>query len=39
MMLALPCRLLGEEKVLAQNLAGYVAYHNKVRYRLIRLVW
>ncbi len=32
-------RLLDEEKFLAQNLAGYPEYQNKVRYRLIPRVW
>jgi protein-S-isoprenylcysteine O-methyltransferase Ste14 len=36
---ALIWRLFGEEKFLARNLAGYVEYQNKVRYRLIPLVW
>ena len=36
---ALIWRLFEEEKFLAQNLAGYVEYQNKVRYRLIPTVW
>ncbi|MBO0724804.1 MAG: isoprenylcysteine carboxylmethyltransferase family protein [Blastocatellia bacterium] len=32
-------RLLDEEKFLSRNLAGYTEYKNKVRYRLIPLVW
>lgn len=32
-------RLFEEEKFLARNLAGYLEYQNKVRYRLIPLVW
>ena len=32
-------RLLDEEKFLAKNLGGYVEYQNKVRYRLVPLVW
>ena len=36
---ALIWRLLEEEKFLAGNLAGYVEYQNKVRYRLIPAVW
>jgi protein-S-isoprenylcysteine O-methyltransferase Ste14 len=36
---ALIWRLLDEEKFLARNLPGYVEYQNRVRYRLIPLVW
>jgi protein-S-isoprenylcysteine O-methyltransferase Ste14 len=36
---ALIWRLFEEEKFLARNLAGYLEYQNKVRYRLIPLVW
>jgi protein-S-isoprenylcysteine O-methyltransferase Ste14 len=36
---ALIWRLFDEEKFLAGNLSGYVAYQNKVRYRLIPKVW
>ena len=36
---ALIWRLFEEEKFLASNLAGYVEYQNKVRYRLIPGVW
>jgi protein-S-isoprenylcysteine O-methyltransferase Ste14 len=36
---ALIWRLYEEEKFLARNLAGYVTYQNKVRYRLIPTVW
>src|SRR5450631_2522672 len=39
MMPALIWRLFDEEKFLAANLSGYVDYQNKVRYRLIPLVW
>jgi protein-S-isoprenylcysteine O-methyltransferase Ste14 len=39
MLPALIWRLLEEEKFLARNLAGYVEYRNKVRYRLIPTVW
>ena len=39
MMPALLWRLFDEEKFLARNLAGYVEYQIKVRYRLIPLVW
>jgi protein-S-isoprenylcysteine O-methyltransferase Ste14 len=36
---ALIWRLFDEEKFLAKNLPGYVAYQEKVRYRLIPRVW
>ena len=36
---ALIWRLFEEEKFLAQNLAGYVEYQNRVRYRLIPTIW
>jgi protein-S-isoprenylcysteine O-methyltransferase Ste14 len=39
MMPALIWRLFEEEKFLSRNLSGYVEYENKVRYRLIPLVW
>ena len=39
MMPALLWRLFDEEKFLARNLSGYVEYQNKVRHRLIPLVW
>jgi protein-S-isoprenylcysteine O-methyltransferase Ste14 len=39
MMPALIWRLFDEEKFLVGNLPGYVEYQNKVRYRLIPLVW
>jgi protein-S-isoprenylcysteine O-methyltransferase Ste14 len=39
MMPALIWRLSDEERFLARNLPGYVEYQNKVRYRLIPLVW
>jgi len=32
-------RIIGEEKFLARHLPGYAAYQEKVRYRLIPLVW
>jgi protein-S-isoprenylcysteine O-methyltransferase Ste14 len=32
-------RLLDEEKLLAHGLAGYEAYRERVRYRLVPLVW
>jgi protein-S-isoprenylcysteine O-methyltransferase Ste14 len=36
---ALIWRLFEEEKFLARNLAGYVEYQNRVRYRLIPTIW
>jgi protein-S-isoprenylcysteine O-methyltransferase Ste14 len=36
---ALIWRLLDEEKFLARNLPGYVEYQDRVRYRLLPLVW
>jgi len=39
MLPALIWRLLDEEKLLAGNLTGYAEYQNKVRFRLIPLVW
>jgi protein-S-isoprenylcysteine O-methyltransferase Ste14 len=36
---ALIWRLFDEEKFLAENLPGYVEYRNKVRDRLIPLLW
>lgn len=36
---ALIWRLFEEEKFLARNLAGYVEYQNRVRYRLIPAIW
>jgi protein-S-isoprenylcysteine O-methyltransferase Ste14 len=39
MLPALIWRLLEEEKFLAVNLAGYVAYQDSVRYRLLPWVW
>jgi len=32
-------RLFDEEKFLARNLPGYLEYQDRVRYRLIPLVW
>ena len=32
-------RIIDEEKFLARHLPGYVAYQEKVRYRLIPRVW
>jgi protein-S-isoprenylcysteine O-methyltransferase Ste14 len=32
-------RLLDEEKFLASHLSGYVAYQERVRYRLLPLIW
>lgn len=39
MTLAMVVRLLDEEKFLGQNLAGYLDYKRKVRYRLAPFVW
>ena len=36
---ALVWRLLDEERFLARNLTGYVAYQGRVRYRLLPRVW
>jgi protein-S-isoprenylcysteine O-methyltransferase Ste14 len=36
---ALIWRLLDEERFLARNLPGYAEYQDKLRYRLIPLVW
>ena len=32
-------RIIGEEKMLVNELEGYEDYKNKVRYRLIPFVW
>ncbi len=32
-------RILNEEKVLSESLAGYMAYRNKVKYRLFPFIW
>jgi protein-S-isoprenylcysteine O-methyltransferase Ste14 len=37
--LAIIWRLLDEEKFLAANLPGYLAYQEQVRYRLVPLLW
>jgi protein-S-isoprenylcysteine O-methyltransferase Ste14 len=37
--LAIPVRILAEEKFLQHNLEGYLDYCRKVRYRLIPLIW
>ena len=39
LMPALIWRLIDEEKFLVRNLPGYAAYREKVRYRLVPLVW
>jgi protein-S-isoprenylcysteine O-methyltransferase Ste14 len=39
MMPALIWRLVDEEKFLANNLAGYSEYQNKVSYRLVPFIW
>jgi protein-S-isoprenylcysteine O-methyltransferase Ste14 len=36
---ALIWRLLDEERFLAKNLAGYAQYQDKVKYRLLPLIW
>ena len=38
-LLALCVRILDEEKMLRQDLAGYDAYMHDVRYRLVPYVW
>jgi protein-S-isoprenylcysteine O-methyltransferase Ste14 len=37
--LVLAFRIVGEERVLSAELEGYAAYRQKVRYRLVPLVW
>jgi protein-S-isoprenylcysteine O-methyltransferase Ste14 len=37
--LAFPLRIIGEERMLREELAGYVEYTEQVRYRLIPGVW
>jgi protein-S-isoprenylcysteine O-methyltransferase Ste14 len=32
-------RILNEEKVLTEGLAGYAEYKTKVKYRLLPLIW
>jgi protein-S-isoprenylcysteine O-methyltransferase Ste14 len=32
-------RILDEEKILEKDLAGYVEYEQKVRYRLVPYLW
>jgi protein-S-isoprenylcysteine O-methyltransferase Ste14 len=39
LILVIAARLLAEEKFLDKNLSGYPAYRQKVRYRLIPLIW
>ena len=39
MLLVLVWRLRDEEQFLTQNLAGYAAYRQTVRYRLIPSIW
>jgi protein-S-isoprenylcysteine O-methyltransferase Ste14 len=36
---AIVWRLLDEERFLSEKLAGYAEYREKVRYRLVPLVW
>jgi protein-S-isoprenylcysteine O-methyltransferase Ste14 len=38
-LLLLVIRILDEEKLLAQELAGYREYTQKVRYRMVPYVW
>jgi protein-S-isoprenylcysteine O-methyltransferase Ste14 len=38
-MLILVGRIVGEEKMLAEELEGYAEYQEKVKYRLIPYVW
>jgi protein-S-isoprenylcysteine O-methyltransferase Ste14 len=37
--LLLAARIVGEEKMLATELAGYEAYRARVRYRLLPGIW
>jgi protein-S-isoprenylcysteine O-methyltransferase Ste14 len=37
--LILAGRILGEEKMLLEELEGYEAYQKKVKYRLIPFIW
>ena len=37
--LAFPLRIIGEERMLREELAGYVEYTERVRHRLIPGVW
>jgi protein-S-isoprenylcysteine O-methyltransferase Ste14 len=39
MTLLLAFRTIGEERVLANELEGYGEYRQRVRYRLVPLVW
>jgi protein-S-isoprenylcysteine O-methyltransferase Ste14 len=39
MILLLAARIVGEEKMLADELEGYEEYKKKVRYRLIPYIW
>lgn len=38
-LVVLVVRIMGEEKMLVNELEGYVAYQKKVTYRLIPLIW
>jgi len=38
-LLLLVIRIFGEERLLARDLAGYQAYRQRVRYRLVPWVW
>jgi protein-S-isoprenylcysteine O-methyltransferase Ste14 len=39
MVLLLAGRILGEEKMLNEELDGYTEYRKRVKYRLIPLIW
>ena len=39
MLLLIAGRIIGEEKMLVQELEGYAEYKKKVKYRLIPFVW
>jgi protein-S-isoprenylcysteine O-methyltransferase Ste14 len=38
-LIALPLRIIGEEKFLRQKLEGYSEYSQKIRYRIIPYIW
>jgi protein-S-isoprenylcysteine O-methyltransferase Ste14 len=38
-LLVLTGRIIGEEKMMLEELEGYEAYQKKVKYRLIPFVW
>ena len=39
LLLVIVVRLLDEERFLVENLSGYEEYRQKVRYRLVPLIW